>query len=308
MGILHKWWQVKWLIINVVSFFFFFFSSSSFVKGSNFTTYSHESLDDLLCKQASNDMKGKSIKTGIIYDISIPPNMTGMEVSVVRLRAFSIWFRGLNHSFLILPPKIVAQPSRKRIAILYENLGKWSNLYFNISNYTMVAPIVGFIAYSSSENQLLDCEKIKIGTQGGNISIRFRNVSSHPKNVTPLCARVGDNGSVEFSNMTKPYLCEAQNQGHYTLVIPSSSSSGKESSKLWWVLGFVIGFVVLVLLGLILVAMKIIKRRKIKEMEKVSEVEEAFDTFWIGDTKLPSATMIRTQPSLENEYHYRCGN
>ncbi|MED6217977.1 hypothetical protein PIB30_022733 [Stylosanthes scabra] len=282
--------------------------SFSMKEEQEFYLLGHESLDNLLCKQATNDMKGKSIKTGIIYNISIPPNMTGMEVSVVRLRAFSIWFRGLNHSFLILPPTIVAQPSMKRIAILYENLGKWSNLYFNISNYTMIAPIVGFTAYSSSDKELLDCEKIKIGTQGGNISIWFRNVSSHPKNVTPLCVRVGDNGMVEFSNMTKPYLCEAQSQGHYTLVIPTSSSSAKESSKLWWVLGFVIGFVVLALLALILVAIKIIKRRKIKEMEKVSEVEEAFDTFWIGDTKLPSATMIRTQPSLENEYHYRFGN
>ncbi|KAL1329135.1 hypothetical protein HN51_046268 [Arachis hypogaea] len=301
MGILHKWWQVTWLIINVS----FLFLSSSFVRGSIITD-SLESLDDLLCKQAVNDVKGKFIKTAIVYEISIPSNLTGMKISAVRLRAVSFWNRGLNHSFLSLPPKVVAQPSMKRIAILYENLGKWSNLYFNVSNYTMIAPILGFIAYSSSEKELLDCQKIKIDTQGGNITIRFRNVSSHPKNVTPLCAKIGDNGTVEFSNMTKPYFCEAQSQGHYTLVIPSSSA--KESSKLWWVLGFVIGLVVLILLALILVAIKIIKKRKIKEMEKVSEVEEAFDTFWIGDTKLPSASMIRTQPSLENEYHYRGGN
>ena len=38
------------------------------------------------------------------------------------------------------------------------------------------------------------------------------------------------------------------------------------------------------------------------DMEKVSERGESFDTVWIGKSKLPSASMVRTQPVLENSY------
>jgi hypothetical protein len=46
---------------------------------------------------------------------------------------------------------------------------------------------------------------------------------------------------------------------------------------------------------------KAAKRKKIKKLENNSENGEPFDTFWIGDSKLPLASMIRTQPVLEND-------
>nr|KYP48777.1 hypothetical protein KK1_029500 [Cajanus cajan] len=227
-----------------------------------------------------------------------------MQVSVVRLRSFSLWLRGMNFSFFNLPPRIVSQPNEKRIVILFENLGHWSSHYYNVSNYTMVAPVFGLMAYSSSESAFIN-QNIDFTIRGDPIRIRFPLAEQHGKNNTPICAKFSVDGLVKFINMSKPYVCEARSQGHYTLVVPSSPKEPHTRSKrftIWWVLGFVIGFVGLVILVLILLALvKEAKRRRIRKLERISSGGELFDTFWIGETKLPLASSIRTQPILENE-------
>jgi hypothetical protein len=246
--------------------------------------------------------------TGIFYNITIPSNYTGMKVRVVRLRTSSFYQRGLNYSLFNIPPHIVPTPNRKRMAILFENFGNWSSHYFNVPNYTMVAPVFGFVAYTSSGNNFLDNEKMNLVIKGKPILINFHYVRLHKKNDTPICVKLSDDGGIlGFRSMTKDYACEAYGIGHYTLVVPISEESTyiKSQSKRftqWWIVGFVIGFVGLVILVFILVNLvKAAKRKKIKKLENNSENGEPFDTFWIGDTKLPLASMIRTQPVLEND-------
>ncbi|KAG5021788.1 hypothetical protein JHK85_018130 [Glycine max] len=293
---LHRWWQVTLLTLSLFL--------SCLVGGSQ-SYYDHESLDDFLCKQANKETERP--RTGVVYNVSLPSNFTGMEVSVVRLHRFSLWSRGMNYSFFSLPPRILPQPNEKRITILFENLGNWSSHYFNVPNHTIVAPVFGVMAYNSSEKVLVD-EKINFTTHGDPIRIRFPHVGQHGKNDTPICAEFSAGELVKFKNMTEPYVCEVYSQGHYTLVVPSfpspkepnSRSHSKRFTK-WWVLGFVIGFVGLVILVLSLLALvKEAKKRRIRKMERNSEGGELFDTFWIGETKLPSASMLRTQPTLEN--------
>ncbi|KAE9615379.1 hypothetical protein Lalb_Chr04g0254601 [Lupinus albus] len=226
-----------------------------------------------------------------------------MEISIVRLRTVSFWLRGVNYGVFNVPQRVVPQPNRKRMAILYENLGNWSSYYYNVPNHTMVAPVFGIIPYTSSETTLIDCEKMNLVIQGNPIRIQFPHVRPHAKNVTPICVKFGADGSVEFSNMTKLYVCEAKSEGHYTLVVPSTKSHTQSKGfNIWWVLGFVIGFVGLVMVVLVLIMLvKVAKRRKIRKMEKISEGHEAFDTFWIGESKLPLASTMRTQPVLEKD-------
>ncbi|KAJ1429541.1 hypothetical protein SESBI_08313 [Sesbania bispinosa] len=294
---LHKWWQVTCLMI--VSLFL-----SYLVEGSH--AYGNESLEAFLSKQVNKGIKRP--RTGVFYNISLPANYTGMQVSVVRLRSDSLWLRGVNHSFLNLPPRVVPQPNRKRIAILYENLGNWSSHYYNVPNYTIMGPVFGFTVYSSSNTTLIDSyEKMNLVIEGNPITIQFPHVVSHEKNNTPICVKFSAGGSVKFNNMTKPYVCKAQGPGHYALVVPSpkeahTKSQTKKKFPTWWVVGFVIGFVGLVIFALVLLAIvKEAKRRRIRKLEKNSEGGEPFDTFWIGETKLPIASMIRTQPVLEND-------
>ncbi|KAL2336118.1 hypothetical protein Fmac_010564 [Flemingia macrophylla] len=290
---LHRCWHATLVIVSLLL--------SSLVDVSH--TYDHESLDAFLCKQANKEIENP--RTGVLYNVSLPSNFTGMQISVVRLRSFSLWMRGMNYSFFNLPPRSVSQSSAKRIVILFENLGYWSSHYYNVSNYTMVAPVFGVMAYSSSESAFI-YQNIGFTIRGDPIRIRFPPVEQHGKNSTPICAKFSFGGLVKFRNMTKPYVCEARGQGHYTLVVPSSPkesytrSHSKRFTK-WWVLGFVIGFVGLVILVLILLALvKEAKRRRIRKLERNSS-GELFDTFWIGETKLPLASSIRTQPILENE-------
>ncbi|ESW07184.1 hypothetical protein PHAVU_010G108600 [Phaseolus vulgaris] len=292
----HRWWQVTLVIVCLFS--------SSIVEGLQ-TYYDQESLDSFLRMQANKEIKNP--RTGVLYNVSIPSNLTGMEVSVVRLRSFSLWSRGMNYSFFNLPPQIMSRPSQKRIAILYENLGNCSSHYYNVPNYTMVAPVLGVMAYSSSESALVG-EKINFIVRGDPIKIWFPHVDERGRKGTPICARFTAKGLVKFRNMTKPYVCEVNRPGHYTLVIPSFSSPNEFHTQshgkrftTWWVLGFAIGFIGLVILALILLALIMeVKKRKIRKMEKNSAGEELFDTFWIGETKLPLASSLRTQPILEN--------
>ncbi|CAI8607628.1 unnamed protein product [Vicia faba] len=289
----HKWWQVTWLFISIIMFL------SSLVQ--TLQTYDHDSLEDFFCKQVNKCIKNP--KTGIFYNTSLPSNYTGMKVRAVRMRTSSFYIRGLNYSLLNVPPRVVPQPNRKRMVILYENFGNWSSHYFNVpTNYTMVAPVFGFVAYTSSKNAFIENEKMNLVTQGKPILIHFHHVRLHGKNDTPICVKFLENGRLKFNNMSKPYVCEAFGTGHYTLVIPSSLYN-KSLFDIWWVLGFVIGFVGLVLLVLVLVTLvKASKKRKIKKLEKNSENGEAFDTFWIGETKMPLGSMVRTQPVLiEND-------
>ncbi|KAE9595766.1 hypothetical protein Lal_00030485 [Lupinus albus] len=296
MGLkVERWCQITWIIVCLFL--------SSLVEASD--TYDHDSLDTFLCKHANRAI-GKP-RTGAFYNISLPGNFTGIDISVVRLRTVSFWLRGVNYSFFNIPKRVVPQPNRKRMAILYENLGNWSSHYYNVPNYTMLAPVFGIIPYTSSETTLIDCEKMNLIIQGKPIRIQFPHIRPHAKNVTPICVKFGADGSVKFRNMIKPYVCEAKSEGHYTIVVPTTKSHTQNLSKgfkfnIWWVLGFVICFVGLFVLVLVLIiVVKVVKRRKIRKMEKNSEKGEAFDTFWIGETKVPFASIRRTQPVLEND-------
>ncbi|KAE9605704.1 hypothetical protein Lalb_Chr10g0100151 [Lupinus albus] len=67
--------------------------------------------------------------------------------------------------------------------------------------------------------------------QGGHIRIRFPHVRPHARNVTPICLKFGAGVSVKYSNMTKPYVSEAESQGQHTLVISSTKAHTLRNSK-----------------------------------------------------------------------------
>ncbi|XP_059636107.1 uncharacterized protein LOC132278332 [Cornus florida] len=241
--------------------------------------------------------------TGTLYNISLPANFSGMEVSIVQLRSRNFWTIGANFSSFQIPPRIVPMPLVKRLAIVYQNLGNWSNYYYSVPNYTLVTSVVGFMTYNAWNSSTRDNAVLQLSIMGDPILVHFPRISE-PKgeNVTMKCVRFGTDGSVEFSNMTLPNACIARGQGHFSIVVPSSSEKKQRFWK-WWVVGFGVGLVGLVLgcLGGLLIY-KLVKMKRLGEMEKQSEKSEALETRWIGMSKMPSASGIRTQPVLENDY------
>ncbi|PKI76607.1 uncharacterized protein LOC116206404 [Punica granatum] len=264
-----------------------------------------ESLDDYILKFVNESLKRP--RTGTVYKVSLPPSFSGIEVSVVRFRSSSFWVRGVNFSDFWIPPRIIPMPYVKRLVIVFENLHNLSSHYYHVPGYELIAPVLGFSAYDASNSTVLGSQKLNLSTDGTLISIHFLPFPEKHANGLIRCVALGMNKSYEFSNMTSPNVCSARHQGHFSLAVPlTPSNHKKEGDKLWkwWVVGFVGGFFVLALLCLVVLCIhRLVVRRKIKEMEKQSERGVPLDTFYIGRTKLPSASMIRTQPSgVENEY------
>ncbi|XP_007051645.2 PREDICTED: uncharacterized protein LOC18614035 [Theobroma cacao] len=285
----------SWLIIFIV------FSSllSSIAGGSD--SHDPEALDALFHFYANQTLAKH--RTGILYKIPLPSNFSGMEVSVIRLRSGSLWARGSNSSFIMIPPRVRAFPHVKRLAIVYENLGEWSSKYYQIPGYTLVSPVVGFNVYDSSNATTLSDRKVTLSTTSDPVSIHFPYIEAEDKNVTELkCVKFGAGGSVKFQNMTARNVCVTGKAGHFSVVIPSMPEKKVRIWK-WWVIGFVSATAGLVLLILVAVIIFILLRRmKIKTMEKESDNAETLDTFWVRGDKMPSASMTRTQPVLEHDY------
>ncbi|KAK9279627.1 hypothetical protein L1049_013306 [Liquidambar formosana] len=286
----------SWFIIWVI----FYLSLSSCGHASN--SSNPDALDAFIHDFAQKSLEKRP--TGTLYKVPLPANFSGMDVSVVRLRSASFWKSGANFSSFGIPPSVLPMPYARRLAIVYQNLGNWSSYYYKVPGHTLVAPVVGFMAYDAPDLSALGNTMLLLSIQGEPISVRFSQIAvAEYANVTMKCVEFSAGGSVKLSNMTTPNVCIARGQGHFSIVIPTPPPPNKVSLWKWWVVGFGAGFVGLVLVGLFgIVIFKLVKRKKIKDMEKETEKSVAFDSIWIGLSRMPSATASRTQPDLENEY------
>ncbi|KAK8509658.1 hypothetical protein V6N13_093514 [Hibiscus sabdariffa] len=268
--------------------------------------YDPEALNALFRYYANRTLAIRH-RAGTSSRVSLPSNLSGMEVSVVRLRSGSLWDRGVESEYVKIPPSVRTLPYVKRLAIVYDNLGNWSSKYYHVPGYSLVSPVIGFEVYNYTD---LTVGNSSLSVTGESISIRFPYLETGEKNVTPLkCVGFRDNMSVEFKNMTERGVCVTEKAGHFSIVVPFSppppSMPGKKRREWkWWVIGCGIGAAGLVVSVSVGVAVsRWWRKRKIKDMEKESDSSVALDTFWVrGDHKMPRAPMIRTQPALEHDY------
>ncbi|GMI69596.1 hypothetical protein like AT4G01140 [Hibiscus trionum] len=288
--------------------FMVFSSLLSSVIGGGGSGYDPKALYALF-RYYANQTLAIHHRTGTLSRVSLPSNFSGMEVSVVRLRSGSLWGRGVNSEFVKIPPSVRTLPYVKRLAIVYDNMGNWSSKYYHVPGYSLVSPVIGFEVYDYTD---LTVGNSTLNVTGEPISIRFPYLDMRVKDVTRLkCVGFGDDGSVEFKNMTERDVCVTENAGHFCIVIPALTPSlpppmleKKGRDWKWWVIGCVIGAVGLVVsVSVGVVVLRWWRKRKIKDMEKESDSSVALDTFWVrGDHKMPCASMIRTQPALEHDY------
>lgn len=266
-----------------------------------------ESLDSYIHEFSIKNMSKRC--TGKLYDIPLPTNFSGMESSIVRLRSSSFWRRGANFSFFKIPHKVLPWPFVKRFDIIYENLGNLSSKYYDVTNYTFVTPVIGFLAYDARRSRE-NYGMVELNTMGKNhILIRFpvhddnnKNKNNKRKNVTMKCVRFVTNGTIEFSNVTMNNTCMSRGQGHFAIVVKAEEEEKKGKWK-WWVIGFgvgIVGLLLLIVMGILIY--KCVGLKKRCNMERESEKSEALDDFWVGNSRMPSASGIRTQPVLENSY------
>ncbi|PIN05108.1 hypothetical protein CDL12_22352 [Handroanthus impetiginosus] len=258
-----------------------------------------ESLDAILHDYAFRVMIHQHPHTGTLYNATLPANLAGMKVSAVGLRSRTLWRNGANFSDFIIPPRTLPVPYVKRLLIVYHNLGNWSSLYYCLSGYSFVSPVVGFLVYDASRLISKNLSKIELNTMGKPISIVFQNTTlNRQRSQRRECAYFGGPREVFFSEMSSPNVCYSRSQGHFAIVIPV-----KKQQKIWpfWIMGFLAGFIGLILVGLAAaVAVRSIVGKRTQEMEKEADEGECLQTYWIASSKMPRAEVTRTQPVLES--------
>lgn len=262
-------------------------------------------------------------KTGVPYDGNVPQNLTGIRISAMRLRSGSLRTRGVKmYKEFQIPIGVVVTPYVERLVLVYQNLGNWSSVYYPLPGYAYLAPVLGLLSYDASNLKATNLPELHINASDKPISIEFQDVKSVPAGSVAKCVWFDLDGSPNFSNAVSGNICSTAQQGHFGIVVestapppvvaappppsvpkPSSQEKG-ENSKVWIIVGSVIGGLALLILlaFLVLWLRKYKHKKKMQQMEKAAEVGEALHMTSVGNTKAPAAMVTRTQPVLENEY------
>lgn len=265
-------------------------------------------------------------RTGVPYDGIPPSNLSGVHISAMRLRSGSLRKKGFTgFKEFTLYPGVIEQPYVERLVLVYQNLGNWSARYYPLPGYLYLAPVVGLLVYNASNLSAKHLQELDILASVRPISVEFSDVKSAPVGSVPKCVSFDLHGVVNFSNVVLGNRCSTIQQGHFSIVAKSTSppptpvsprpsnvppgpkhrdKEKKDDSKVWIIVGSVVGgFVLLSLLGvLILWSRRYRRKKRMQKMEKAAEVGEALHMASIGSTKAPAAMVTRTQPTLETEY------
>ncbi|OMO85133.1 hypothetical protein COLO4_21744 [Corchorus olitorius] len=275
---------------------------SSSVHGSS-NNFSNNSLDTFLQDFAFKALVVRHRPlTGALYKANLPSNLSGMDVSIARIRSRTLWTRGANLSSFHIPSKTVPFPHVIRLAIVYQNLGNWSSHYYKIPGYSLITSVVGFMVFDASDTRATSLRNISLDTMGKPVSVHFPNLKfpNGMNSDSVKCVAFFINGTIQFSDMILPNVCYTSEQGHFSIVV---GIKRKQMVRPWypWVIGVVIGFAALVLtvyFGLVFI--RLVKTKRIQAMERQADEGVFFDNRWVGSSKIPSAAVTRTQPVLEN--------
>ncbi|KAK9159356.1 hypothetical protein Scep_005930 [Stephania cephalantha] len=280
-------------------------------------------LDALLQDYAYRAFVRPRTITGIPYDGEPPSNLTGIKLSAMRLRSGSLRSRGVSsYKEFKIPIGVVEEPYVQRLVLVYQNLGNWSLLYYSLPGYTFLAPVLGLLAYDASNLSATNLPELDVRASKDPILINFPQLtttssSSSSSSSTAKCVWFDLYGSPLFSDVMPGNMCSTSQQGHFSIVVkstapspappkgPSAGAGGeKDKSKVWKIVGSVVGgFVVLVLLVLLVFwVQRCEHQKKMVQMEKAAEMGESLQITSIGNTRAPVAMGTRTQPVLENEY------
>lgn len=282
----------------------------SFDNSSSSSSSLGESLDTILHDHAFKTLFHGRPHTGTLYNATLPDNLAGMNISVVRLRSRTLWRLGANFSHFHIPPETLPIPHVRRLLIVYHDLGNyWSSYYCNISGYTLLTSVIGFAIFDASNSRRgKDLTKLDLDTKGKPIVIQFKNLIntdlSETKQGAKKCATFGADGRVDFSDVRMSSVCYSTSQGHFSIVSPLKKKQQQQQKiRIWgfWVMGFALGVFMLLIVGLVITV--VFRARTVKrthDMEREAEEGEVLHTFWVDSSKMPRATVTRTYPALES--------
>ncbi|CAL9118533.1 unnamed protein product [Musa acuminata var. zebrina] len=275
--------------------------------GTDSSTMSIDSLDSTIRDRAF-DLLSRG-RTGVAYEVPLPSSLSGVRASVQRMRSGNLWSRGARLGSLHVPPRTTTVPFVRRLVVVHQDLGNRSSSFFNVPGYSLLAPVVGCLAYDATCGSTSNAtRKLELRVLGDPISITFPRVTLPAGlNATIECARLGPHGSVvQLADAASDNACAATRTGHFTMVVPSSVASSapdtaRETTWRVWAVACGSGVVGLLLVGLVgMGIMRLTRNRKMEEMEQKAEEGEALGTTWAGRSKMPSAAISRTKAVMED--------
>ncbi|KAM0070083.1 hypothetical protein Hdeb2414_s0001g00009301 [Helianthus debilis subsp. tardiflorus] len=254
----------------------------------------------------------KNFKTGTSYNIHLPSNFTGINVSTVKYRSGSLKRYGASIQEFHLGVGVDVHPYVGRVLLVTQNLGNnWSNIYYDtyiynqLLDYQLVSPVLGLLAYNADS----DSKELEVKIQSpkvNGIKIDFSNYTIQ-KNDTlhgkmQMCATFGDDGKVTLQKEVAPNICATSSHGHFGLVVQSPMLLERKKIKRWKVVfgssaGAAIGAF---LLGLLLVAMFVNGKKKARmdELERRAYEEEALQVSMAGHVIRAHNVHTHHQPRL----------
>ncbi|CAN6201896.1 unnamed protein product [Urochloa humidicola] len=264
-------------------------------------------------------------RTGIVYNATLPANLTGIAVSAIRLRSGSLRRKGFSGYFeFAIPTGVVVQPYVERMVLVYHNLGSLSDRYYPLTGYTYLTPVLGLLAYDAANLSAVGLQELNIVPSGTLISVTFSNVRSVlAGSAAPRCVVFDLNGVPQFQDLQATNVCSMFRQGHISIVvnssgiapappppgalaplIPTPGGHKKGSSKAWKIAVSVVGAAVALglLAALVLCLVRYKTDKKLQVLERNAEVGETLRMAQVGRTQAPVALGTRTQPVIENDY------
>ncbi|WJX93316.1 hypothetical protein P8452_74856 [Trifolium repens] len=250
------------------------FSLSLFLPLPFENATSTRDLDTLLQDYAFKALS--SPKTGLPYDAKLPNNLTGIKVSAMRLKSGSLRTRGFqNYKEFHIPIGVIEKPYVKRLVLVYQNLGNFSEKFYPLPNgFSYLTPVLGLLPYSGVNQVHFDivfngnvCKTVKQGHFS--IVVESNNASSSPIPVV-------HDGTKKTKEKKKNYL------NARTIVALC-----------------LVGGCLLLLMLVMLLVVRVLRRMKLKEMELESENNEALQIKHYAGTKLPVAGAIRNLPTID---------
>lgn len=255
-------------------------------------------------------------RTGRPYEAVVPSNLSGISLYVMRLRSGSFRFRGYkSFNEFEIPVGVIVKPYVERLALVYQNLGNLSSLYYQLPGYTLVAPVLGLLAYNATNLSATNLPELDMAASLEPISVRFGDINSR-SGITTKCVIFNLDGSIGLNDSSPDNVCKTYRQGHFSIVVSSADlapapspsltpprSKGTNMSRVWKIVGSVVGgFLFLVLLALLVFWISRYRRnRKMERMTERAEAGEVLQKRRVGSAQLPTASMIRTRPALEDE-------
>uniref|UniRef100_A0ACD5UUM1 Uncharacterized protein n=1 Tax=Avena sativa TaxID=4498 RepID=A0ACD5UUM1_AVESA len=278
-------------------------------------------VDDVVMEAAEEWYNGKHRRTGVTYPLSLPGSLSAVQASVSRFRSGSLRRHGVRGLGEFTVPKGLVVPGRPASAHLLAvrvNMGNLSAVYAEYAarggGYRIVSPVLGLMFYDLEQRNGTAALEVRVTDAAIRANFSMAVPALQP-GVVPLCMAVWLNGSVAVTDVQAgSYTCHVRDQGHVALVLggvgdgedDAVAETGEASKWKLALFGAALGAGGTVLLGLVLVAMLSVQRRKseMAEMERRAYEEEALRVAMVGHVRAPSASGSRTTPDqLENEYH-----